>query len=64
MWLITPKHDFHPKIMGNSEAGSEQVRVGALVQKDRSTDDVERFLSLLRFDSRAKAEEMMEKGGN
>ena len=45
-------------------SGSEQVRVGASAQKDRSTDDVERFLSNLRFDSRAKVEELMEKGGN
>ncbi|MBL6982180.1 MAG: hypothetical protein ISR58_13435 [Anaerolineales bacterium] len=33
--------------------------MGALAQKDRSMDDVERFLSLLRFDSMAKAEELL-----
>jgi len=44
--------------------GSEQVPVGASAQNDRSTDDVERFLSSLRFDSRVEVEELLEKGGN
>jgi len=38
--------------------------VGASAQKDRSTNDVERFLSKLRFDSRVEVEELLEKGGN
>jgi hypothetical protein len=33
--------------------------VGAHAQKDRSAIDVERFLSMLRFDSREKAEELL-----
>ena len=35
---------------------SSQVSLGAQVFKDRSTDDVERFLSKLRFDSNGKLE--------
>jgi hypothetical protein len=33
--------------------------VGVQIQKDRSTDEVERFLSLVRFDSRGKVEELL-----
>jgi hypothetical protein len=32
--------------------------VGAQVFKNRSTDDVERFLSLIRFEQRGKLEEL------
>jgi len=32
--------------------------LGAQVLKNRSTDDVERFLSLIRFEHREKLEEM------
>ncbi len=34
--------------------GSEQVRLGAQISKKPPTADVERFLSMLRFDSREK----------
>ena len=50
MWLIPP------------QTGSEQVHVGAHAQEDRSTDDVERFLSLVRFESRDKLEELVTEG--
>jgi len=33
--------------------------VGAQVQEDRSTKEVERFLSMLRFESREKVEELV-----
>jgi len=33
--------------------------VGAHAQKDRSIDDVERFLSLVRFESKGKVEEII-----
>jgi hypothetical protein len=36
------------------KTGSEQVSVGALAQEDRSTDEVGRFLSSVRFESRGK----------
>ena len=39
---------------GNGEGGSEQIREGALVSQKPTTDAVERFLSMLRFDSRGK----------
>jgi len=32
--------------------------VGAQVLKNRSTDDVERFLSLIRFENREKIQEL------
>jgi hypothetical protein len=32
--------------------------MGAQVSKNRSTDDVERFLSLIRFEQRGKLEEL------
>jgi hypothetical protein len=35
-----------------------RIPVGAQVFKNRSTDDVERFLSLIRFENREKLEEM------
>jgi hypothetical protein len=37
---------------------STHISVGAQVLKNRSTDDVERFLSLIRFEHREKLEEM------
>jgi hypothetical protein len=36
--------------------------VGAHAQEDRSTDEVGRFLSMLRFESREKAEELATEG--
>jgi hypothetical protein len=36
--------------------------VGAHTQEDRSAEDVERFLSLVRFESRDKVEELVTKG--
>ena len=36
-----------------------RVHVGAHTQEDRSTDNVGRFLSMLRFDSKEKVEELM-----
>ena len=36
-----------------------RVPVGAQVQEDRSTKEVERFLSMLRFESREKVEELV-----
>jgi hypothetical protein len=36
-----------------------RVPVGAHAQEDRSTDEVERFLSLIRLKSRAKVTELM-----
>ena len=38
----------------NGKGGSEQIREGAQVCQKPPTDRVERFLSLLTFDSRAK----------
>jgi hypothetical protein len=38
---------------------SEQITVGAHTQKDRSTDEVERFLLSIRFESRRQVEELM-----
>jgi hypothetical protein len=38
----------------NGEGGSEQIREGAQIFRKPLTDDVERFLSMLRFDSREK----------
>ena len=35
-----------------------RVSVGASNSKDRSTDDVERFLSMLRFENKGKLEEL------
>jgi hypothetical protein len=37
---------------------SSKLRVGAQIFKDRSTVDVERFLSLIRFENRGKTEEL------
>jgi hypothetical protein len=37
---------------------SSQLRLGAQVSKNRSTDDVERFLSLIRFKHREKLAEL------
>jgi len=37
---------------------SEQLTVGAHDLKDRSTDDVERFLTSIRFENRGKIEEL------
>ena len=37
------------------EGGSEHVPLGASVSQEPSTQDVERFLSMLRVDSREKA---------
>jgi hypothetical protein len=39
---------------GNGEGGSEHVPLGASVCQRPPTDHVERFLSMLRFDSRGK----------
>jgi hypothetical protein len=39
-----------------------RVPVGAHAQEDRSTDEVGRFLSMLRFESREKAEELATEG--
>ena len=36
------------------EGGSEQIREGAQISEKPPTHDVERFLSMLRFDSRGK----------
>jgi hypothetical protein len=36
--------------------------VGAQIQEDRSTDEVERFLSSVRFESRGKVEELVTEG--
>jgi len=36
------------------EGGSEQIHEGAQISEKSPTDNVERFLSMLRFDSRAK----------
>ena len=38
------------------EGGSEQIREGAQISQKPPTDDVERFLSMLRFDSREKVD--------
>jgi hypothetical protein len=38
----------------NGKGGSEQIREGAQISGKPPTDDVERFLSMLRFDSREK----------
>jgi hypothetical protein len=38
--------------LGNGEGGSEHVPLGASVFQRPPTQDVERFLSMLRFDSR------------
>jgi hypothetical protein len=35
-----------------------RIWVGAQIIKNRSTDDVERFLSIIRFEQREKLEEM------
>ena len=35
-----------------------RISVGAQVLKNRSTDDVERFLSLIRFENREKIQEL------
>jgi hypothetical protein len=37
------------------EGGSEQIREGAQISAKPPTHNVERFLSMLRFDSRGKA---------
>jgi hypothetical protein len=39
---------------GNGEGGSEHVPLGASISQEPPTDNVERFLSMLRFDSREK----------
>jgi len=39
---------------GNGEGGSEQVPLGASVFQKPPTDNVERFLSILRIDSKEK----------
>jgi hypothetical protein len=39
---------------GNGKGGSEHVPLGASVSQRPPTLDVERFLSMLRFDSRGK----------
>jgi hypothetical protein len=36
--------------------------VGAHAQEDRSTNEVERFLSLVRFESRSNLEELVTEG--
>ena len=40
------------KILANSYRGSEQVPVGTKILENRSIDDVGRFLSVLRLESR------------
>jgi len=40
------------------QTGSEQVPVGAQTLKDRSTNEVERFLSSIRFESKGKFDEL------
>ena len=40
---------------------SPSLSVGAHTQEDRSTDEVGRFLSLVRFESREKVEELVKK---
>ena len=44
--------------------GSGYVRLGALAQENRSTHEVERFLSLVRFKSREKLDELVTDGHN
>ena len=39
-------------------SGSDQLLVERQVNKDRSSDEVERFLSLIRFEQREKLEEL------
>ena len=39
--------------------GLVRVHVGAHTQEDRSTDEVGRFLSMLRFESRGNLEELV-----
>jgi hypothetical protein len=43
---------------------SELVRLGSYASKRPPTDDVERFLTLLRFYSREKLQELKENGWN
>ena len=50
---------FPPKY--REERCSELITDGVHDQKDRSTNEVERFLSMLRFDSRGKVEELLTK---
>ena len=38
------------------EGGSERISEGAQISQKPPTHDVERFLSMLRFDSRGKSE--------
>jgi len=38
-------------------SGSDQLLVGAHTHRNRSTDNVERFLSLIRFEQREQLEE-------
>ena len=40
------------------KTGSEQVHMGAHAQEDRSTDEVGRFLSSIRFKSRGNLAEL------
>ena len=40
---------------GNGKGSSEQVPLGASISQRPPTQDVERFLSMLRFDSRGKS---------
>jgi len=62
MRLIPPENHFFAK---NGEgSGSELVRLGSSDTKRPPTDDVERFLSMIRFDSREKLHDLMEKGRN
>jgi hypothetical protein len=44
--------------LGSESHSSSQLRLGAQIFKDRSTVDVERFLSLIRFENRGKTEEL------
>ena len=51
-WQVTTKWLISP------QSGSEQVPVGAQILRNRSTDDVERFLSSIRFESKGKLEKL------
>ena len=53
---MPPKDAFVTKI--GEESGSDQVRYPLLGILEPPTDDVERFLAMLRFDSREKLKEL------
>jgi hypothetical protein len=47
-----------PVSPGFREGGSEQIRAGAQISKKPPTGIVERFLSMLRLDSRGKVNDL------